>query len=200
MQDRVCSFVASVFLFSFENRFSMLTAPPLSRLVSLLAALLLAALLVVVAVCREEAPEATERVVEVYPDSTPKTVEMVRADSVVETRHFRATGSLMRVERGDSVATYLDLHPVDSAYVLQDFLQGRWRSIGIDTTDETASETYVFDENSLTFINPYGETHESIGVQYDSLRTLYTESGTPVTTEIVDFDTVRVTGYTLVRQ
>jgi hypothetical protein len=171
-----------------------------SRSFSLACAFLCTLLVVLLPGCIEEQPEATERVTEVYPDSTPRVVEVVEGDSVVETRHFRTTGSLLRLERGDSVATYLDIHPVDSAYVLQDFLQGRWRSVGIDTTDSTASETYVFDENSLTFINPFGDPHESIGVRYDSLRTLYTESGTPVTAEIVAFDTVRVTGYTLVRQ
>ncbi|WP_143815276.1 hypothetical protein [Longibacter salinarum] len=171
----------------------------MSRSLSL-AAGFIAALVLVLSGCGKEGPKTTERVVEVYPDSTPRTVEVLQGDSVIETRHFRTTGSLMRIERGDSVATYLDIHSLDSAYVLQDFLQGRWRSIGIDTTDSAASETYVFDKNSLTFINPFGEQHESIGIQYDSLRTLYTESGTPVTAEIVDVDTVQVTGYTLVRE
>jgi hypothetical protein len=150
--------------------------------------------------CSAEEPEVTERVTEVYPDSSRKVVEKVQGDSVVAVERYRPTGSVMRIERGDSVQTYLDIHPADSAYVLKDFLLGRWRSIGIDTTDPSNSLTYIFRDGSLTFLNPQGKVNEQIGVRYDSLRTLYTEAGTPFTTEIVDFDTVRVSGYTLVRE
>ena len=150
--------------------------------------------------CGDAEPEITERVTEVYPDSSRKVVEKVQGDSVVAVERYRPTGSVMRIERGDSVQTYLDIHPADSAYVLKDFLLGRWRSVGIDTTDESNSLTYIFRDGSLTFLNPKGEINEQIGIRYDSLRTLYTEAGTPFTTEIVDFDTVRVSGYTLVRE
>lgn len=162
-------------------------------------ALFLAGLLVI-AGCGSGEPEVTDRVVEVYPDSSRKVVERVQGDSVVAVERYRPTGSIMQVERGDSIQTYLDIHPVDSARVLQDFLKGRWRSIGIDTTDAANSETYIFRDASLTFLNPFGEVNEEIGIRYDSLRTLYTERGTPFTTEVVSFDTVRVSGYTLVRQ
>jgi hypothetical protein len=159
-----------------------------------------AALLLLWSGCGAEEPEITERVTDVYPDSTRKVVENVQGDSVVAVERYRPTGSVMRIERGDSVRTYLDIHPADSAYVLKDFLLGRWRSIGIDTTDASNSLTYIFRDGSLTFLNPQGEVNEHIGIRYDSLRTLYTEAGTPFTTEIVDFDTVRISGYTLVRE
>lgn len=159
-----------------------------------------ATLLLFWAGCRDAEPKITERVTEMYPDSSRKVVEKVRGDSVVAIERYRRTGSVMQIERGDSVQTYLDIYPADSAYVLKDFLLGRWRSIGIDTTDASNSLTYIFRDGSLTFLNPKGEINEQIGIRYDSLRTLYTEAGTPFTTEIVDFDTVRVSGYTLVRQ
>lgn len=162
-------------------------------------ALLLAGLFVI-AGCGSGEPEVTDRVVDVYPDSSRKVVERVQGDSVVAVERYRPTGSIMQVERGDSIQTYLDIHPVDSARVLQDFLKGRWRSIGIDTTDAANSETYIFRDASLTFVNPFGEVNEKIGIRYDSLRTLYTERGAPYTAEVVSFDTVRVSGYTLVRQ
>ena len=144
--------------------------------------------------------ERTERVVERFTDSTKKVVEVVEGDSVVERRTFRITGSVQTVERGDSVARYLDIHPIDSAYVLKDYMQGTWRNTSVDTTDPGASATYVFDDDTLTFRSPAGDTIESIRVDYGESRTLYTAEGMPVTASIAGFDTVRVTGYTLVRR
>ncbi len=168
--------------------------------IRLFAIALTASLLLLWTGCSTEEPEITERVTDVYSDSSRKVVEKIQGDSVIAIERYRPTGSVMRIERGDSVQTYLDIHPADSAYVLKDFLLGRWRSIGIDTTDASNSLTYIFRDGSLTFLNPQGEVNEQIGIRYDSLRTLYTEAGTPFTTEIVDFDTVRVSGYTLVRE
>ena len=168
--------------------------------IRLFAIALTASLLLLWTGCSTEEPEITERVTDVYPDSSRKVVEKIQGDSVIAIERYRPTGSVIRIERGDSVQTYLDIHPADSAYVLKDFLLGRWRSIGIDTTDASNSLTYIFRDGSLTFLNPQGEVNEQIGIRYDSLRTLYTEAGTPFTTEIVDFDTVRVSGYTLVRE
>jgi hypothetical protein len=148
-----------------------------------------------------DALEPSESVVERYPDSTRKVVEVrAGADSVVERRFYRPTGALRRVERGDSVAGYMDLHDLDSARVLRDYLQGRWRNTSASLSDPEANAYYVFDGESLTFRTPNGESLETIGVDYGSNRVLHTEDGMPVTANIAGFDTVTVTGYTLVRQ
>jgi hypothetical protein len=148
-----------------------------------------------------DALEPSESVVERYPDSTRKVVEVrAGADSVVERRFYRPTGALRRVERGDSVAGYMDLHDLDSARVLRDYLQGRWRNTSASLSDPEANAYYVFDGQSLTFRTPSGESLETIGVDYGSNRVLHTEDGMPVTANIAGFDTVTVTGYTLVRQ
>jgi len=141
----------------------------------------------------------TERIVDRYNDSARRVVEIVRADTVVETRRYRRTGSLLQIERADSTADYLEIHSIDSAYVLKDYMLGRWTNVDADADDPNASATYIFGPNELTFRNPDGEVIESIGIEYDDLRTLYTADGMPVTAEIAGFDTVRVTGFTLVR-
>ena len=142
-----------------------------------------------------------ERVVSRYPDSTKKVVEVrTPDDSLLERRVFRPTGALRRVVRGDSVAGYLDLHDPDSARVLKDYLQGRWRNTSIDMSDSEASAFYLFKDESLTFRNPAGRRIETIDVRYDDHRTLVTGDGMPVSADIAHFDTVRVTGYTLVRE
>jgi len=147
------------------------------------------------------APEPTETVVSRYPDSTRKVVEVrTPDDSLLERRVYRPTGALRRVLRGDSVARYLELHDPDSARVLKDYLQGQWRNTSVDMSDAEASAYYEFTEESLTFRNPSGRSIETIDVRYNDHRTLVTEDGMPVTADIAHFDTVRVTGYTLVRE
>jgi hypothetical protein len=94
----------------------------------------------------------------------------------------------------------MDLHDLDSARVLRDYLQGRWRNTSASLSDPEANAYYVFDGQSLTFRTPSGESLETIGVDYGSNRVLHTEDGMPVTANIAGFDTVTVTGYTLVRQ
>lgn len=143
----------------------------------------------------------TESVVARYPDSTRKVVE-VRSptDSLIERRVYRRTGALRRVQRADSTAGYLDLHDVDSARVLRDYLQGRWRNTSASMSNPTANAFYEFDDASLTFRTPSGNKLETIGVSYGTNRVLRTEDGMPVTARIASFDTVTVTGYTLVRQ
>jgi hypothetical protein len=174
------------------------------RSVALRILLPLAAGLLLAACGRSAGPDAlepSESVVERYPDSTRKVVEVrAGADSIVERRFYRPTGALRRVERGDSVAGYMDLHDLDSARVLRDYLQGRWRNTSASLSDPEANAYYVFDGESLTFRTPNGESLETIGVDYGSNRVLHTEDGMPVTANIAGFDTVTVTGYTLVRQ
>ena len=135
-----------------------------------------------------------------YGDGTPKVVRVSRGDSLLERRTYRPTGLLYRVESGDTVATYFDLHNPDSADVLEDYLRGRWRNISADTTQEQASAFYIFTSENLTFENPSREPLESIQVTYEDGRRLTTEDGMSVRADIGGFDTVRVTGYTLVRE
>jgi len=119
---------------------------------------------------------------------------------VLERRTYRATGTLLRVRSGDSVRTYFDLHDPDSAAILQDYLQGRWRNLSAERSDENASVYYAFEPDRLTFENANRDTLESLAVKYKDDRTLTTENGMSVEPEISSFDTVRVTGFTLVRE
>lgn len=119
---------------------------------------------------------------------------------MLERRTYRATGTLLRVRSGDSVRTYFDLHDPDSAAILQDYLQGRWRNLSAERSDETASVYYAFEPDRLTFENAARDTLESLSVSYDDNRTLTTGDGMSVKPEISSFDTVRVTGFTLVRE
>ena len=134
-----------------------------------------------------------------YNNGTPKTVTLQKGDSVLERRRYRHTGTLLEVTRGDSVQTYLDLHNPDSAAILRDYLQGRWRNLSADTSRDQESAFYIFEEDRLTFENPSRSPLESVGGEYKTNRTLTTETGMSVRAKIAAFDTVRVTGYTLVR-
>lgn len=135
-----------------------------------------------------------------YDDGTPKLVAISQGDSVLERRFFRPTGTLLKIVSGDSVRTYFDLHDPDSAAILQDYLQGRWRNLSADTTQDQASAFYVFEPERLTFETSSRAPLESLTVTYEDDRTLTTEGGMSVRAEIASFDTVRVTGYTLVRR
>lgn len=134
-----------------------------------------------------------------YPNGTAAAVHHYRADSLVEKRYYRPTGTLQRVERGDSLLGYLDLHDLDSAAVLKDYLQGRWRNLSVDSSTAATSTYYIFDGATLTFENESGAPLESVGVTYKKNRTLTTEEGMSVDATIIAFDTVEVTGYRLVR-
>jgi len=134
-----------------------------------------------------------------FDDGAPKVVTRSRGDSVLERRTYRRTGRLSRLQLGDSVRTYFDLHDPDSAAVLRDFLQGRWRNLSADTTRKQTSAFYVFDANRLTFLNSSHAPLESVDVSYENERMLVTENGMRVQAEIASLDTVRVTGYTLIR-
>ena len=134
-----------------------------------------------------------------YEDGTPQVVTVSRNDSVLERRTYRFTGRLSKVEVGDSIQTYLDLHEPDSAAVLQDYLRGRWRNLSADTSNAQSSAFYVFAPDKLTFENPSRTPLESLDLTYEDDRTLVTGKGMRVQADIASFDTVRVTGYTLVR-
>lgn len=134
-----------------------------------------------------------------HPNGTPETVAVQRGDSVVERRKYRRTGRLRRVATADSVRTYFDLHDPDSAATLQDYLLGRWRNLTADTSREQSSAFYIFDSDRLIFENPSRTPLESLRVEYQDNQTLVTEDGLSVRPQIASFDTVRVTGYTLVR-
>jgi hypothetical protein len=134
-----------------------------------------------------------------HTDGTPKEVTVRRGDSVLERRTYRSTGMLSKVVRKDSVQEYFDLHDPDSAAVLRDYLLGRWRNLSADTTRDQASVFYIFEKDQLTFENPARAPLESLGVTYEDDRTLRTSEGMSVKAEISSFDTVRVTGYTLLR-
>lgn len=133
-------------------------------------------------------------------NGTPEVVVISQEDSVLERRTYRSTGMLQEVAAGDSVRTYFDLHDPDSAAVLQDYLQGRWQNLSAERSDENASVYYAFTPDRLTFENASRDTLESLTVEYKDDRTLTTEGGMSVTPEITSFDTVRVTGFTLVRE
>ena len=150
-----------------------------------------------------DAPEQPERRADTlarYGDGAPKVVAISQGDSVLERRTYRPTGRLFRVEGGDSVRTYFDLHDPDSAEVLRDYLRGRWRNLSADSSRSQASVYYVFGPDRLTFENAARDALESLSVEYQNERTVTTEYGMSVRPEIAAFDTVRVTGYTLVRQ
>jgi hypothetical protein len=134
-----------------------------------------------------------------YENGTPQVVTVSRNDSVLERRTYRPTGRLLKIVSGDSVRTYLDLHEPDSAAVLQDYLQGRWRNLSADTSNAQSSAFYVFATDELTFENPSQIPLESLDLAYKDGRTLVTGNGMRVQADITSFDTVRVTGYTLVR-
>lgn len=134
-----------------------------------------------------------------YSDGTPKAVAVRRGDSVVERRSYRSTGLLQEVAVAGSVRTYLDLHNPDSAAILKDYLQGRWRNLSADTARPQSSAFYVFRNDELTFETPDRTPLESLQVTFEDGRRLVTEEGMSVRAEIASFDTVRVTGYTLVR-
>lgn len=134
-----------------------------------------------------------------FDDGAPRVVAISQGDSVLERRTYRATGTLLRVEAGDSVRGYFDLHDPDSSAILQDYLRGRWRNLSADSSAEGASVFYVFEPERLTFENAARTPLESLHVEYEDGRTLTTEYGMSVQPEIAAFDTVRVTGFTLVR-
>lgn len=134
-----------------------------------------------------------------YADGSPEHVAVYQGDSVVERRTYRRTGILERIETSDSVQTYLDLHNPDSARVLEDYFRGRWRNLSADTSRQHPTAFYVFRRDQLTFEDPSRAPLETLGVQYNDGRTLVTEDGMSVRPHIRSFDTVQVTGYTLVR-
>lgn len=166
--------------------------------------ILLAALLLLGACTRRASKDASDTgrrtdTLARYEDGTPKVVTVSRNDSVLERRTYRPTGRLAKIVAGDSVQTYLDLHEPDSAAVLRDYLQGRWRNLSADTTNAQSSAYYVFGPDELTFENPSRIPLESLDLTYKDGRTLVTGKGMTVQAAIAAFDTVRVTGYTLVR-
>lgn len=134
-----------------------------------------------------------------HANGMPQTVTIRQGDSVLERRTYRPTGTLLRVTAAGSTQTYFDLHDPDSAAILQDYLHGQWRNLSADTSREQSSAYYIFDGDRLTFETPSRTPLESLRVEYKNDRTLVTKEGMSVRPEIVSFDTVRVTGYTLVR-
>lgn len=134
-----------------------------------------------------------------YEDGAPKQIAVRQGDSVLERRYYRTTGRVEKIKTDDSVRTYFDLHDPDSADVLQDYLQGHWRNLAADTSQARASAFYIFDDEQLTFESPDRTMLESLGVEYENDRTLVTDDGMSVEATIISFDTVHVTGYTLVR-
>jgi hypothetical protein len=134
-----------------------------------------------------------------YDDGTPQRVVVAQGDSVLEQRTYRPSGRLSKVVAGDSVRTFLDFYEPDSAAVLRDYLQGRWRNLSADTSRPQSSAFYVFENDRLTFETPSRTPLESLSVTYEDGRTLVTDEGMSVRATIAAFDTVRVTGYTLVR-
>jgi hypothetical protein len=134
-----------------------------------------------------------------HDNGAPKTVTVQRGDSVLERRTYRTTGTLFRLTEAGSTQTYFDLHDPDSAATLQDYLQGQWRNLSADTSRDQSSAFYTFTSDRLTFESPSRTPLESLGVEYQDDRTLLTNEGMSVRPEIVSFDTVRVTDYTLVR-
>lgn len=134
-----------------------------------------------------------------HQNGTPERVALQRGDSTLERRTYRHTGTLQKIVRDDSVQTYFDLHDPDSATILKDYLQGPWRNLSADTSRDQSSAFYVFEDDLLTFQNPARTPLESLRVEYQDERTLRTNAGMAVEADIASFDTVRVTGYTLVR-
>jgi hypothetical protein len=175
-----------------------MTSPPFARFaLTVLIALLLGAC----ARTTEEAqPVRRVDTLARHPDGAPEVVEVSRGDSVIERRTYRPSGLLSKVVAGDSVRTYFDLNDPDSAAVLRDYLQGRWRNLSADTARPQESVFYVFGDDRLTFENVDQDPLESLDVTYEDNRTLVTGTGMKVRADIASFDTVRVTGYTLVRR
>lgn len=134
-----------------------------------------------------------------YQNGKPKRVAVQQGDSMIEHRAYRHTGTLHQVATADSTQTYFDLHDPDSAAVLKDYLQGRWQNLSADTSRDETSAFYIFDGDRLHFENPSREPLESLKVTYKNDQTLVTESGLSARIELSSFDTVRVTGYKLVR-
>ena len=145
------------------------------------------------------APAVQKDTLSYHTNGVPKEVAIRRGDSVLERRTYRHTGMLSRVETTDSVQGYFDLHNPDSAAVLRDYLHGRWRNLNADTSRDQASAFYIFEEEQLTFENPTRRPLESLGVTYKNNRRLLTDEGMSVQADIASFDTVHVTGYTLIR-
>lgn len=134
-----------------------------------------------------------------HPSGAPKQVEVRREDSVLSQQTYRHTGVLRRIERGDTIQRYFDLHDPDSSAIFKDYLQGRWRNLSADTTSDQASAYYIFDGEQLVFQNASSVPLESLSVTYNDRQRLKTETGMNVRPTIIAFDTVEVTGYTLVR-
>jgi hypothetical protein len=135
-----------------------------------------------------------------YADGSPRTVAVRQRDSVLERRVYRPSGRLQRFEKGDSVRSFLDLHPVDSAAVFRDYLQGRWRNTSADPHQADANLYYVFRDDELTFETPSRDPIETLALRYRDGLTLETQNGSVFSATITGFDTVRVTGLTLVRE
>lgn len=148
-----------------------------------------------------EAPSSERRqdTLAQFSDGTPRIVVVTRGDSTLKRRTYRPTGRLERVESEDSVQTYFDLYDPDSSAIFKDYLQGRWRNLSADTSRAQASAFYHFDADQLIFESPSRAPLESLSVEYQDRRELVTENGMTVQADITAFDTVRVTGYTLVR-
>ncbi len=149
-----------------------------------------------------DAPSSLERRQDTlarFQDGTPRTVAVTLGDSVLERRTYRPSGRLERIMAGDSVQTFFDLHNPDSSEVLKDYLEGRWRNLSADTSRAQASVFYRFDADQLTFENLSRDPIESLSIEYQDHRTLVTGNGMSVQANITSFDTIEVTGYTLVR-
>lgn len=134
-----------------------------------------------------------------FQDGTPRMVTVSKGDSVLERRTYRPGGRLEQIEAGDSTRTFFDLHDPDSSGVFEDYLRGRWRNLSADTSQAQASAFYLFEPDQLVFENPSRVPIESLGVEYQDNRTLVTKNGMTVQADIASFDTVQVTGYTLIR-
>ena len=165
---------------------------------------LLGSLLLVATAC--SSPSSTDSgspvlrdTVSYHANGSPKLVHVQQDDSVLSRQTYRPTGTLRRVVTADSVQTYFDLNDPDSASVLKDYLQGRWRNLSADTTSDRASAFYIFDGDNLIFENAAAKQLETLSVTYNDKRRLVTETGMTVRPAINSFDTVEVTGYTLVR-
>lgn len=134
-----------------------------------------------------------------YQNGNPKRVTVQQGDSMLEHRAYRHTGTLHQVVTADTTQTYFDLHDPDSAAVLKDLLQGRWQNLSADTSRDETSAFYIFEEDRLHFEDPSRVPLESLSVTYKNDQTLVTETGMSARIELLSFDTVRVTGYKLVR-
>lgn len=59
---------------------------------------------------------------------------------------------------------------------------------------------YIFEDDQLTFARTSGSPIEAIQIRYRDDQTLETGDGMMVRPAILSFDSVRVTGFTLVRR